>query len=350
MAALKYLLAPEHRGRRLAEYLPGMGVFGCWNTIPPTQSAPDMSALTVRNKFFLRYDKVMKRRNWTRRQFLLATSSVLATACAPSRVAPGGDSGSLAVIEARAGGRVGVFALDTGNGRHLAHRSDERFAMCSTFKWVLTAAILARVDRARLSLDEHLPYGPDALLEYAPVTREHVAEGFMTVRALAEAAVTLSDNTAANLLLAKLGGPAAFTEFVRSLGDSVTRLDRNEPALNSNAPADLRDTTSPHAMVGLMRKVLCGDGLSSGGRELLLSWLRANQTGKERLRAGLPQDWVVGDKTGTGQRGAVNDVAIAVPPGRAPILIAAYLSDGTAGSPALAAAHAEIGRLVTREF
>jgi beta-lactamase class A len=222
--------------------------------------------------------------------------------------------------------------------------------MCSTFKWVLAAAIVARLDRAKLSLDEHISYGPNALLEYAPVTRQHVAEGFMTVGALAQAAVTLSDNTAANLLLEKLGGPPAFTEFVRSLGDSVTRLDRNEPALNSNAPGDPRDTTSPRAMVYLMRKVLCGDALSAGCRELLLTWLHASETGKDRLRAGLPPDWIVGDKTGTGQRGAVNDVAIAVPPGRAPVLIASYLSDGTAGSAISAAAHAEIGKLVVREF
>jgi beta-lactamase class A len=222
--------------------------------------------------------------------------------------------------------------------------------MCSTFKWVLAAAILARVDRAKLSLEERVSYGRVELLEYSPITNKHVAEGFMTVGALAEAAVMVSDNTAANLLLTKLGGPPTFTEFVRSLGDSVTRLDRSEPALNTNAPGDPRDTTSPRAMAGLMRKVLCGDALSPGARELLLSWLRASETGKDRLRAGLPQDWIVGDKTGTGHRGAANDAAIAVPPGRAPIIIASYLSDGGAGLPTLAAGHADIGRLVARKL
>lgn len=172
----------------------------------------------------------------------------------------------------------------------------------------------------------------------------------MTVDALAQAIVTLSDNTAANLLLAKVGGPAGFTQFVRSLGDTVTRLDRDEPALNSNHPGDARDTTSPRAMVGLMRCVLCGDVLSPASRNHLLGWMRACDTGKDRLRAGLPPAWTVGDKTGTGQRGAVNDVAIALPPGRAPILVAAYLSDGEAGLAALTAAHAEIGRLVALEF
>jgi len=223
--------------------------------------------------------------------------------------------------------------------------------MCSTFKWVLAAAVLARADRTQLSLDEPIPYGSTDLLEYAPITREHVAEGYMTIAELAQAAVTVSDNTAANLLLTKVGGPAGFTAFVRSLGDGVTRLDRNEPTLNTNDPGDPRDTTSPRAMVGLMRQVLCGDTLSLAGRNRLLGWLRGCETGKERLRAGLPQEWIVGDKTGTGQRGAVNDVAIALPSGaRAPILVASYLSDGNSELTALVAAHSDIGRLVAREI
>lgn len=291
----------------------------------------------------------------TRRHLLLGTFGTLTTACAKSRIVvpaevPGGVPRSLTEIEARVGGRVGVFAIDTSTGRQLTYRPDERFAMCSTFKWALAAAVLARVDRAELSLEDGVPYGPTDLLEYAPVTREHVAAGSMTVDALARAAVTVSDNTAANLLLAKIGGPTALTQFVRLQGDLVTRLDRDEPTLNDNDPGDPRDTTSPRAMVGLMRKVLCGDALSPAGRARLLGWLRACETGKDRLRAGLPPDWSVGDKTGTGTHGAVNDVAIAVPPRRAPVLIAAYLSDGTAGLPALVAAHGDVGRLVAREL
>jgi len=298
----------------------------------------------------MRRDKPMMVRYWTRRRFLFTTAGALATACAPSSVIAADGPRSLVAIEAKVGGRVGVFALDTGNGRQVAHRPDERFAMCSTFKWVLAAAILARVDRAQLSLDEHVSYGSADLLDNSPITTSHVAEGFMAVIALTQAAVTVSDNTAANLLLARLGGPAGFTEFVRSLGDSVTRLDRKEPALNSNDAGDPRDTTSPRAMVGLMRKILCGDALSPAGRDRLLGWLRACETGKDRLRAGLPRDWIVGDKTGTGQRGAVNDVAIALLSGRAPILVASYLSDADAGLPALTAAQANIGRLVARGF
>jgi beta-lactamase class A len=179
--------------------------------------------------------------------------------------------------------------------------------------------VLARVDRGELSLDGRVSYDGSQLLEYAPVTREHLSEGSLPTALLVEAAVTVSDNTAANLLLAKVGGPSGLTGYVRSLGDPVTRL---EPALNSNEPGDPRDTTTPRAMARLMRRVLCGDALSQRSRELLLDWLRASTTGHRRLRAGLPPNWLVGDKTGGGARNAVNDVAIAAPPGRGPVLIA----------------------------
>jgi beta-lactamase class A len=173
----------------------------------------------------------------------------------------------------------------------------------------------------------------------------------MTVDALAAAAVTLSDNTAANLLLPKVGGPAGLTGFVRALGDDVTRFDRDEPRLNSNLPGDPRDTTSPRAMVGLLRRLLCdADTLSAAGRERLLGWLRGCQTCAKRLRAGLPANWIVGDKTGSGASNAINDVAIAVPPGRAPILIASYTSHSAAALPALEAAHASVGRLIAQHL
>jgi beta-lactamase class A len=292
-------------------------------------------------------------RSSNRRQFLLGTLGVMA--CSPPRLAaptahPTRALRSVAEMEASVGGRVGVFAIDTGTGRQLAHRADELFAMCSTFKWVLAAAILADVDRAQLSLDDRVSFAPSDLLEHAPVARAHVDDGSLTVEALARAAVTVSDNTAANLLLAKVGGPAGLTRFVRLMGDPVTRLDRPEPTLNSNESGDPRDTTSPRAMVGLMRRVLSGDTLSNTSREHLLSWLRDCETGKQRLRAGFPRNWVVGDKTGTGARGATNDVAIAMPPGRAPIFVAAYMSEGAVGSTALQEAHWEVGQLVAREL
>ena len=315
---------------------------------------------------------------WSRRRFLLGASSTLVAACAPpgashapatpatpaaappaapppaaalpAPATPVEALPTLAEIEQRVGGRVGVFALDTGTGRQLDHRPDERFAMCSTFKWVLAAAVLTRVDRSQLSLDERVRYQSSDLLEYAPATRENVAAGSMTIDALAQAAVTVSDNTAANLLLEKVGGPAGLTAFVRSLSDTVTRLDRNEPTLNGNAPGDPRDTTSPRAMVGLMRSILCEDALAPSSRERLLGWLRACETGKNRLRAGFPPDWTAGDKTGSGERNAINDIAIAWPPGRAPILVAAYMSDGGSEMTAMQAAHADVARLVAREL
>ena len=288
-----------------------------------------------------------------RREVLLSVGAALVTACAGGgsssrrRVAAALSApDSLAEVEASVGGRVGVFALDTGSGNHLGHREDERFAMCSTFKWALVAAVLQRIDRGGVSLDERVPYDSSALLEYAPTTREHVSDGFMTVEALAKAAITNSDNTAANLLLAKVDGPAGLTRFFRSLQDPTTRLDRNEETLNTNERDDPRDTTSPRAMANLMQQVLCGDVLSRGNRDRLTGWLNACETGRDRLRAGLPSHWTIGDKTGTGLRGAVNDIAIAVPPGRAPILIAAYTSDGTSPLASMNAAHARIGRIV----
>jgi beta-lactamase class A len=291
-------------------------------------------------------------RTCTRRQLLSGLAATLAASCTPSQRAPATASSdaALAAIETRAGGRLGAYALDTGTGHALAHRADERFAMCSTFKWVFAAALLARVDQGEFTLGEFLRFSSADLLEYAPVARAHVADGRLSLEGLAEAAVTLSDNTAANLLLGKVGGPAGITRFARAAGDPVTRLDRIEPALNDNDPGDPRDTTSPRAMVGLMRAVLCGGVLSPAGRERLTGWLRACQTGNARLRAGFPADWTAGDKTGTGNRGAVNDVAIAWPPGRAPILVAVYMSDGTAANTALATAHVEVGRMVVRQI
>jgi len=293
----------------------------------------------------------------TRRQILFGTiGGVLGSACAPRsvHVARSGAADdverALATIEQSVGGRIGIFAIDTGTGRRIGHREDERFAMCSTFKWILAAAVLLRIDHGELSLDERVPYGPTDLLDYAPFARAHVAKGSLRVGELARAAVVVSDNTAANLLLSKIGGPAGVTRFVRQNGDEVIRLDRMEPALNENAPGDPRDTTSPRAMAELMTRILCKDVLTPDSRERLLEWLRACETGNERLRAGLPASWMVGDKTGTGPRGACNDVAIAVPPGRAPVILTVYTSDGSIELARLNAAHVEAARAIARTF
>jgi beta-lactamase class A len=253
-------------------------------------------------------------------------------------------------MEETVGGRVGVYALDTGTGHTLARRADERFALCSTFKWVLAAAVLARVDQGELLLDQPVSYSAADMVAHAPVTASHLEQGSLSLKELMAAAVRVSDNPAANLLLGKIGGPAGLTRFVRAHGDEVTRLDRTEIALNTNAPGDVRDTTSPRAMVQLMNTVLLGDALSPGSRSWLRQELQAVETGKHRLRAGLPENSVIGDKTGTGGRGAVQDVAICTPPGRKPWLIAVYLSDSTADLTVLEGAHAALGALIAQHF
>jgi beta-lactamase class A len=256
---------------------------------------------------------------------------------------------SIAALERRCGGRLGVMAVDTGSGRALAHRADERFAMCSTFKLLLAAMVLDRVDAGKESLDRVLPYGPADLLEHAPVTRSRLGEGGMTMGALCEAALEHSDNTAANLLLAAMGGPEAFTRFARSLGDPVTRLDRCEPALNAPETGKDLDSTSPRAMLEDLRREVLGDGLSAPSRALLQGWLLACATGARSLKAGLPPGWRIGHKTGSGADGATNDIGVLYPPGRPPILVAAYLASG-APPEERDAVLAEVGRLVAAEL
>jgi beta-lactamase class A len=234
-----------------------------------------------------------------------------------------GAAAALAALETRFKGRIGVYAVDTRTGTTVAHRADELFPMCSTFKMLAAAAILrARQTQAGL-LDRVVRYDRSKVISVSPVTAQHVAEG-MTVSALCEAAVTRSDNTAANLLLEILGGPNAITEYARSLGDPVTRLDRWEPELNVVPPGEVRDTTTPERMATNLRSLVLGDALDPAGRELLTGWLVANQTGDTRIRAGLPAGWRVGDKTGGGARGESSDVAVTWPPGRDPLIIAVY--------------------------
>ncbi|WP_306672509.1 class A beta-lactamase [Geothrix fuzhouensis] len=287
------------------------------------------------------------------------TWTVLAAAClllplqaAPPQVpwpAPSAPA-RLAALEARAGGRLGVAVLDTGSGRRLDHRGGERFPLCSTFKVLLAGAVLARVDGGQEALNRRVPYGQADLLDYAPVTTAHVAEGGLGVGDLCAAAVEVSDNTAANLLLQTLGGPEAITTFARTLGDPVTRLDRTEPTLNTALPGDPRDTTTPSAMVDTLRVLLLGDALSPASRQRLEGWMVACTTGRNRLRAGLPADWAAGDKTGSGERGTVNDVAILRPPHRAPLLVAVYYTGSTASMDHRNAVLAEVGRILVSVF
>jgi beta-lactamase class A len=222
--------------------------------------------------------------------------------------------------------------------------------MCSTFKWLLAAAVLARADSGALSLSERVSVSGEAPVGYAPVTSKPPASGQFTIEELCAAAVEDSDNLAANLLLRRIDGPVGLTRFLRGFGDATTRLDRNEPTLNTNFTDDVRDTTTPRAMAASMNRVLLGTVLTAASRTRLVDWMKACHTGQQRLRAGLPADWVTGDKTGTGDRGAVNDLAITWPPARAPILIAAYLSGSSLPSERLSAVHVRIAQLVAESF
>lgn len=248
-------------------------------------------------------------------------------------------------LERRYGGRLGVAILDSAGDNLVAHRGDERFAMTSTFKFVAAAFVLARVDRGEESLARRIVYAREDLVTYSPVTEKHAGDGGLTVGEVCDAAVTLSDNTAGNLLLDSFGGPAGLTAYARSLGDDVTRLDRRETALNEAAPGDPRDTTTPAAMLGVLRQTVLGTALSAPSRAQLAAWLVANKTGDERLRAGVPRGWRVGDRTGSGGNNATNDIAVIWPPGRAPIVVAAYYAEARASAAERNAVLAEVGRL-----
>jgi len=253
--------------------------------------------------------------------------------------------GDLAHIEQETGGRLGVAVLDTESGLRASLRGDERFPMCSTFKSMASAAVLHRVDRGESTLQQHVQFEAKDLQPYSPVTKEHVGSG-MTLAEICEAAITQSDNTAGNMLLREIGGPAGLTAFFRSIGDNVSRLDRWETALNEGLPGDPRDTTSPVAILKNLQRVLLGDTLSAASRQQLTDWMVANKTGGARLRAGVPNDWRVADKTGTGDRGIFNDIGVFWPPGRKPIVVTVYLAGAKASADQCNAVIAKAARAV----
>jgi beta-lactamase class A len=232
-----------------------------------------------------------------------------------------------AALEAKTKSRIGVAAIDLSTNRRVGYRADERFIMCSTFKVLAAAAVLKRVDDGVEKLDRFVPYGEALLLSYAPVTRAHVKEGGMTVEALCAAAIEMSDNTAANLLLETIGGPAKWTEFARSLGDNVSHLDHMEPELNIAIAGKENDTTTPAAMCAVLQRLFASDVLSVSSRTKLESWMQQGQTGIKMIRASVPADWKAGDKTGRSGDGATNDIAVVRPPGAGPILLAIYTVD-----------------------
>jgi beta-lactamase class A len=262
----------------------------------------------------------------TRRTLLLALAATplaraYATPTAPT--APMPPDMRLVRLEAASGGRLGVAAWNTADGRQLFHRADERFPFCSTFKMMLSAAVLAKEPSV---LQQNIRYDKAELVAHSPITEEHV-DGGMTIEALCAATIQYSDNTAANLLIRHLGGPEAVTAYARSIGDRQFRLDRWETALNSAIPGDPRDTTTPAAMMASLHKLTLGDALPPAKRKIMTDWLIGNTTGATRIRAGVPPSWKVGDKTGAGDYGTINDIAILWPPGnKPPIVLAVYLT------------------------
>jgi beta-lactamase class A len=293
-----------------------------------------------------------------RRFFLAAGAAFAAGACtrgsAPDPAADArADAARFEAIRATLGpgGRLGVAAIDTASGRELRFDADSRYAMASTFKLPLAAAVLALADQGKLSLDEELAFEPGKPIEHSPSIEANLARGRLPVIQLCAAIVERSDNGAANLLLRRIGGPEALTRFIRAQDDPVTRLDRYETELNSNLPGDPRDTTSPRAMAALVRNLLVEDSLAEQSRRHLSTWLTKAVPGPDRLKSGFPAPpWLVGNKTGTGANGAVNDVAIAWRSGRPPVVVASYQSGGTADRAVRAAAHASVGRLVAERF
>ncbi|MGW3606470.1 class A beta-lactamase [Micromonospora sp. NPDC005161] len=219
--------------------------------------------------------------------------------------------------------RLGIYGVDTGTGRRVEYRADERFAYASTWKALAAAEVLDETTDAEL--DRVVRYSAQDLVSYSPITEKHVAEG-MSLRAVADAAVRYSDNTAGNLLLRHLGGPQRFEKELREVGDTVTDAARYETELNEATPGDKRDTSTARALADDLRAYAVGDALEPADRDLLRGWLRGNTTGGALIRAGVPEGWVVGDKTGTGGYGTRNDIAVIWPPDRAPIVLAVLSS------------------------
>ncbi|MBB4427169.1 beta-lactamase class A [Bradyrhizobium sp. CIR48] len=280
------------------------------------------------------------------RRSLLASLCWIAASPALAAEAPP----ELETYERESGGRIGVYAENLATGKKLAWRADERFVMCSTFKASLAACMLARVDRGEDQLAAMIAYGKPDLLDYAPVAKQNLAAGAMSVSDMCKAIVELSDNTCANLLLARIGGPAALTAFWRSLGDTTSRLDHNEPELNRSPPGNPHDTTTPAAMAGNLQRLVVGEALSPASRALLTEWMVNCKTGANRLRGGVPAGWTIGDKTGNNGKDASGDIAVAWPKPGTPILIAVYTQGGTPNPAQIEAAFARIGRMVTERL
>jgi len=277
-----------------------------------------------------------------RRDVLCSTLALLASPALAQRA----PITALTDYERDSGGHIGVYAKNLKTGALLSWRAHERFLMCSSFKASLAASVLGRVDRGQARMDELIAYGPADLMEWAPVAKQNLEKGAMSVADMCAAAVELSDNTCANALLARFGGPPALTAFWRSIGDTVSRLDHNEPELNRTPPGDPHDTTTPAAMAGNLHKLILGTALSPASREHLTNWMLGCKTGDNRLRAGLPKDWRVGDKTGNNGKDAAIDIAVTWSTRGEPVVVCAYTRGGAPTSRQVDEVFAQIGRYV----
>lgn len=280
-----------------------------------------------------------------RRTFLLTASAFAATPAFAKDVHP-----ALLAYERDSGGRIGLYARNLVSGAELAWRDVERFVMCSTFKASLAACVLARVDHGKDHLDAMIAYTEKDLLAYAPVAKENLAKGVLSVGDMAKAIVELSDNTCANLLLARIGGPKALTRFWRDNGDVTSRLDHNEPALNRTPPGRVEDTTTPRAMALTLEHLALGDALQPRSRAQFVDWMVNCKTGANRLRAGLPSSWKIGDKTGNNGKDAAGDIAVVWPAPDRPVIIAAYTRGGAPTASQLETVFKAIGEMVGREL
>ena len=283
-----------------------------------------------------------------RRQFLIGAGGVCLVAAAPALAAPQAPLGgtrlaaAVAALERRSGGRLGVAVVDTGTRRRFSHRGDERFPLCSTFKFLLAADLLARADRGAIDLGKRLPIAASHLGN-SDFVKSRVGRD-ASLRELAHAVVEISDNDAANLLLGEIGGPAALTRFARAIGDGVTRIDRMEPV--SDAPHDVSDTTSPAAMAADFERILLGNVLTAASRAMLRDWLLQSKTGIDRLKAGFPAAWRLAHKTGTGMHGSSNDAGLVWRPHGAPLLVSVYLTGSPLGDAGRDAIVASVARAV----
>jgi beta-lactamase class A len=222
-------------------------------------------------------------------------------------------------LEQQFDARLGVYAIDTGTGREITYHADDRFSYASTFKALAAGAVLQKYSMD--GIDEKVHYSQDDLVDHSPVTEDFVDTG-MSLRDICDAAVRYSDNTAGNLLFDALDGPQGLNDTLSELGDDVTRMDRNETALNDVAPNDKRDTSSPRALAGDLRAFVLGDVLGKAERELLTDWMTGNDTGAKLISAGVPADWTVADKSGGGWYGTRNDIAVMWPRHGEPIVVA----------------------------